>query len=965
MVQKIEAGGNEDALENHLVKRFLQLSRLLSLTALVFPILAAIGWILDIEILTKVHPTLPAMQPNTACALILSSIAIYFSREEYPKSIRLLKFFCAFVVSTLGLLTLCEYLMGLDFGIDRIFIDAIPTSEQPFPGRPSPQASLNFLFIGIGLIFYNLHTPLIRLGQACALMFGLNSIAAFTGYIFSTEEFYGFPIYVPAIGMAVPTAITFVLLTLGLLCSNPRDGMMSLVTSETLSGHMARKILFVSIFVPPVVGAITHIGVVTKLYNESFHITIFTIVIVGLILGITWKSARYAEKIELKEKAALEEIRNANIQLSKILVEREIFAALIENSSDFIGIADPDGKPNYVNPAGRRMIGLPDDFPIEKTKIPDYYPSDQRKFVNEIIIKSMMEKGYWRGQTFFRHWNTQESIPVSDEHFMIREPKTGRVLGMGTVTRNNSDIMEAKNKLLQSEERLDLALRGADLGMWDWNIKTGKVDFNHRWAELRGYHLDEIKPHVDTWISSIHPEDLPRIQKKLDDYFNGRISDYESEFRVLTKSGNWIWILDRGKVFERDSEGHPTRMVGTELEITERKRLEEALRLSEAKAFGIVSISADAIISIDEDQKIILFNSGAEKIFGYSKSEVLGQPIEILIPERFRAGHRHLVEQFSREETTSRRMGGMGRSISGIRKNGEEFPAEASISKLEIGGTKMFTAAVRDMTDHKMREDKLQRAIKTREDVLAIVSHDLKNSVSIISLTGQMLRRVEKIDAKRLHDFADKIELSTNQMKQLIGDLLDFSKIESGTFSVDVYDESLSDVLEPVISGVRTLTESRKQFFDAGLASDLSAVSCDAARIGQVMSNLLGNAIKFTPEGGSIRVSATQKDDFVIVTVSDTGPGIPSDQLSKIFERYWQPKETQKQGSGLGLSIAKGIVEAHGGKIWAESVLGEGTKFHFTIPLATGETKPRETSSDVQKNIVEKGNTFLSPPPIS
>ena len=697
MDKQLEIKGSGDALESVLVNHCLLISRLLSLAALVFPLLAAVGWIFDIEILKQVHWSLPAMQPNSACVLILSAIAIYFSREGISKSYRLLNFSIALSILTVGLLTLLEYLMKLDFGIDRIFTDSIPTLAQPFPGRPSPQASLNFVFIGIGIFLYNLRKPLVLVGQICFLFVGANSIIAFTGYIFSTEEFYGFPRYAPAIGMAVPTAITFVILVLSMLCCRPRDGIMSLVTSETQSGGMARSILIAGIFVPPLAGIFTLIGVEFAWYDDSVQISLFAVMIVIIILRTTWKSARYAEKIELNEKEALKESKIANENLKNTLAERQ--------------------------------------------------------------------------------------------------------------------------------------------------------------------------------------------------------------------------------------------------------KLADALYLSEAKASGILSISADAIISIDEDQKIIMFNEGAEKIFGYSKSEILGRPVEILIPERFRAGHRNLVEKFSKEEGASRRMGERARPISGIRKNGEEFPAEASISKLEIGGTKIFTADLRDMTDQQRREDLLQRAIKTREDVLAIVSHDLKNPLSIIGLTAQLLHRVEKIDAKKLHDLADIIQRSTDQMQQLIGDLLDFSKIESGTFSVDVYAESLSDVLIPVMDGVRTLTESKKQIFETRFALDLPEVACDASRIGQVMSNLLGNAIKFTPEGGAIRVSAIQKGDSVIVTVSDTGPGMPSDQLCKIFDRYWQPKETQNQGSGLGLSIAKGIVEAHGGRIWAESILGKGTNFHFTIPLATGETKRRVITS--------------------
>ena len=111
--------------------------------------------------------------------------------------------------------------------------------------------------------------------------------------------------------------------------------------------------------------------------------------------------------------------------------ERQVFVSFLENSSDFIGIADPNGKPIYVNPAGRRMVGLPADYPVENTQIAEYYPSDQRAYVSDVIVRSMVEHGRWHGETYFRHWQTEEAIPVSDEHFMIRDSETGRVLWDG------------------------------------------------------------------------------------------------------------------------------------------------------------------------------------------------------------------------------------------------------------------------------------------------------------------------------------------------------------------------------------------------------------------------------------------------------------------------------------------------------------------------------------------------------
>src|SRR5499427_8999094 len=142
--------------------------------------------------------------------------------------------------------------------------------------------------------------------------------------------------------------------------------------------------------------------------------------------------------------------------------ERQVFVSFLENSPDFIGIADANGKPVYVNPAGRRMVGLPADYPVENTQIPEYYSPDQRVFASDVIVRSMIDQGRWHGETSFRHWQTEEAIPVSDEHFMIRDPKTGRILGMGTITRDISDarrIAAEREQLLASEQ---LARRQAE-----------------------------------------------------------------------------------------------------------------------------------------------------------------------------------------------------------------------------------------------------------------------------------------------------------------------------------------------------------------------------------------------------------------------------------------------------------------------------------------------------------------------
>jgi signal transduction histidine kinase len=234
-----------------------------------------------------------------------------------------------------------------------------------------------------------------------------------------------------------------------------------------------------------------------------------------------------------------------------------------------------------------------------------------------------------------------------------------------------------------------------------------------------------------------------------------------------------------------------------------------------------------------------------------------------------------------------------------------------------------------------------QRAVKTREDVLAVVSHDLKSPLATIELAVTILRGFKQTHENRVREFVNRVQRSTDQMEILIADLLDFARIQSGTFSVLILAVRLDEAVMPAIDRMRALAEAKLQTLEADIPSSLPSVAIDAHRIGQVVSNLISNAIKFTPQEGTIRVLARLRDHQVVVSVEDTGPGIPQEHLSKIFDRFWRTPGTKQKGSGLGLAIAKGIVEAHGGTIWAESQMGKGSSFFFTVPLAELDTGKR------------------------
>jgi signal transduction histidine kinase len=228
-------------------------------------------------------------------------------------------------------------------------------------------------------------------------------------------------------------------------------------------------------------------------------------------------------------------------------------------------------------------------------------------------------------------------------------------------------------------------------------------------------------------------------------------------------------------------------------------------------------------------------------------------------------------------------------------------------------------------------------ARRAREDLLATVSHDLKNPLNAIKLCTRTL--AGRVEGEKAQQSVARIDRAADRMSRLIGDLLDAAKIEAGVLRAAPQREDASALIESAVEALRVIAADKGVRLVAAGPPALGLVSCERSLILRVLSNLIGNAIKFSPEGASVSIGAEPRTEEVRFSVTDTGPGIPHEHLAHVFERYWQAEGTDRRGSGLGLYIAKGIVEAHGGRIWIESPPGGGTTVTFTIPIARAETQ--------------------------
>ncbi|MDP9204618.1 MAG: ATP-binding protein [Gemmatimonadota bacterium] len=253
------------------------------------------------------------------------------------------------------------------------------------------------------------------------------------------------------------------------------------------------------------------------------------------------------------------------------------------------------------------------------------------------------------------------------------------------------------------------------------------------------------------------------------------------------------------------------------------------------------------------------------------------------------------------------------------------------------------TAELRILNDEVARSYDAEREMRhdaellahAREDVLGVVAHDLRNPLNLITTTTELLLE-DKVEPDRQRELLDVAMRAGKQMNRLIGDLLDTVRLQAGKFSLDLEDVPVAAIFRQTAQAFQPAAEKRGVRFDTISPDDGVVVHVDTLRISQLVGNVVSNAIKFTPARGSVRLQAAPDGDRVVFQVTDTGPGIPPDDIQHLFDNFWQARSNDHQGVGLGLAIAKGIVEAHGGRIWCESMVGAGSTFFFTLPVANG-----------------------------
>ncbi|MHA1567297.1 MAG: PAS domain-containing sensor histidine kinase [Alphaproteobacteria bacterium] len=520
--------------------------------------------------------------------------------------------------------------------------------------------------------------------------------------------------------------------------------------------------------------------------------------------------------------------------------------------------------------------------------------------------------------------------------------------------------------LRESESRLNEAQRIARLGSWELDLKANALS----WSDeiYRIFEIDAAKfgTTYEAFLDGIHPEDREMVNKAYTSSLANR-SPYEITHRLLMGDGRIKWVRERCET-TFGADGEPLISRGTVQDITEHKHAEEVLRATEKRLAAIVDIAPEAIISIDQNLRIVLFNQGAEAIFGYSAGEMVGQSLGLLLPARFQKIHDKHIESFSRSSLT-RRLWSNRLEMFGLRKDGSEFPAEASISKLQRGGETILTVMLHDISERKRAAEAMRAgrgqaelANRSKSEFLANMSHELRTPLNaIIGFSEIMLTGTfGPIGNSKYLEYLGDINESGRHLLELINDILDLSKIEAGKLGLNECDVDVVSVIRSCFTLLKERANTGNLSLVQHAPRGMPALHADERMLKQILINLLSNAVKFTPEGGSIDlyVEANEHEGFTF-TVSDTGIGLAAVDIPKVLMPFVQAEsalDRKYEGTGLGLPLTKSLIELHGGTLDLHSEVGVGTTVTVRFPAerivweaATGALSPPASNPCVKK----------------
>jgi PAS domain S-box-containing protein len=520
---------------------------------------------------------------------------------------------------------------------------------------------------------------------------------------------------------------------------------------------------------------------------------------------------------------------NLWIQFAVTILERRILEERLQTvetrldlatKSGGIGIFDWDivNETLYWSPQQYEIHGVtPETFtPSHQAWAGTLLPEDIGVVENALKKAFTSHERYYRANYRSHHPNGETRwIESLGEAIYNGEATPIRLIG---TARDCTEQVKAREQIALDRRRLQLALEAGELGFWDWNITTGEVQFGGQWMSMLGYELNEIEPHVRAWEKLVHPDDMPLVREVLEKHLQGLSPLYETEHRLRAKDGSWIWVLDRGRVIEKDDTGKPSRAIGIHADIT----LQREIR------------------------------------------------------------------------------------------------------------------------------DRLREADRRKDEFLATLAHELRNPLAPIRTGLAIMKRDPNSPAAS--QAREIMERQLTLMVRLIDDLLDVSRITLGRLQLKKEDISIRSIVDMAVESSKPAIDAAHHTLTCSLPPDDTIINCDPTRLSQIISNLLTNAAKYTPNNGAIMLTVSIGNTSIDISVRDNGLGIPEGMQGRVFELFGQVNRTldrSQGGLGIGLALVRNLVALHGGTVSVSSPgIGKGSTFTISLPLSMIKEPPLELATE-------------------
>jgi PAS domain S-box-containing protein len=506
-------------------------------------------------------------------------------------------------------------------------------------------------------------------------------------------------------------------------------------------------------------------------------------------------------------------------------------------------------------------------------------------------------------------------------------------------------VLKTSRALYFQNQMFLLIIDGVNDGTWDWDVDKNAVYFSPQWLEMFGYKKAGMSNDPNAWFSLTHPEDAPLVTQGFERHFQKQSAFFHVEHRVRTLSGDYKWVLDRGHAVW-DKDGKVKRIAGSTTDISRVKEVEgvlqsktdelekanEVVKQEKVKYEALLTSIGDGMIATNQDGEILVMNPQAGKMLGRDISHSIGKFFTEVIP--LEQNEKEVMIPVDERPVLKTLLSGA--RITNVsyyfREDGVKFPVSVTSAPIMLEGRVIGAVVVfRDITKEKEID-------KSKTEFVSLASHQLRTPLSAIRWYSEMLdsEKLGPLNASQ-KDYLSEIYTSNRRMIDLVNALLNVSRIDMGTFAIEPEPTDIQAIAESVLKELFVKIQESNLTVTHFYEEDLPKVTVDPKLMRIIIQNLLSNAMKYTPKGGSVALSLTKDTESMLIKVSDSGVGIPANVQDKIFTKLFRAdnaRVVESEGTGLGLYIIKSIIERGGGRTWFVSEENKGTTFFVEIPLS-------------------------------